>query len=327
MKGLVPLVLTTVAACGTAGHPLAGEVAGVGGEVLIDQDDAWNDVRLAHPDAPGIDRGTFDLEHLRLARDGEGWRLEATFRSPVRTLPEARAARDRVVEMLPQTIDVYLDLDPAKGQLAALPGRGFRVAAQEAWDRVLVVSSVPDLAERGVVYPSRVFAQGKKLVALFPGDAIPEAAVRGALAVVLATSTRQEGRVRRVAHGGDCRVWDDERCTLEGGDADGPPVLDALASDVYRDRPIALTYLRGERPTPEGVPVVFVRGTLVTAAPVPAGEVSKGRLATVIDGAGRSLATAVVLTVVGDTASLELVGEVGNMDGAQRVVFAAPGAE
>lgn len=326
MKRAIPALLSAVAACGSAGHRV--EDGGPAAEVVIDQDDAWNDVRLDHPDAPMIDRGTFDLEHLRLAKDGELWRLEATFRSAVRPLPEQRAARDRVVDMLPQTIDVYLDLDPDAGQLRALPGRGFRVAAQEAWDRVLVVSSVPDLSERGVVHASRVFAQGRKLVALFPGDAIP-GPVRGSLAVVLATSARQEGRVRRIARGGDCRVWDDERCTLEGGEADGPPVLDVLATEVHRDRPIALTYRQGERPMPTGVPVLFVRGTLITAAPVVAGEVTKGRLATVVDAAGRSLATAVVLTVVGDTASLEVVGEVGDIDsaGATRVVFAAPGVE
>lgn len=321
----------TVAGCATATLAvLAGGCAsasdlrqapGPGGDPLFDHADHLGDVRLEHPPYPGIDGGTFDLEHFTLERSREGWRVEATFTSPVPTLTEVRAARDRVVAMVPQTLDVYLDLTPDAGHLAALPGRDFRVPASEAWDRVLVVSSVPDVDEAGVVHALRVTPSGRRLVATFPADAIT-APVRGMLVVVLATSATAQGRVRPAGRGAaECRVWDEIRCHLVG---DGPPVLDALAQDVRPDRPLPLTYVTGDRPVAKGIPVVFQRGALISAAPVAAGEVEKGRLATVLDAGGVALGTAVVVSVSGDTASLEVVGT-ASIEGAATVVFAAPG--
>jgi len=289
-------------------------------ELVLDFADAPGDVRLVHPIHPDLGPGTFDLEHVTLAKVGDAWRLEATFASPVPTMSDIRAARDRIVTMVPQTIDVYLDTVPEAGHIAALPGRDFRVPAGEAWDRVLVVSSMPDLSEDDVVQAARITASGRRLIATFPGDAIV-GPVRGVLVVVLATSPTGDGRVRRVGHGGDCRVWDDDRCRLEGA---GPPVLDALGLDVRVDRPLSLTYVSGERPKVSGIPVVFQRGTLLSAAPVVFAEVAKGRLATVLDAAGEALGTAIVLNVVGDTAALEVVGS-SKVEGARTVVFAAPG--
>ena len=294
-----------------------------GREPLIDYADHLGDVRLEHPPYPGLDGGTFDLEHFTLERSREGWRVEATFASPVPTLTEVRAARDRVVAMVPQTIDVYLDLLPDAGHLTALPGREFRVPASEAWDRVLVVSSVPDVDEAGVVHALRVTPNGRRLTATFPADAIA-APVRGLLVVVLATSATAEGRVRPAGRGAaECRVWDEIRCHLVG---DGPPVIDALAEEVRPGRPLPLRYVAGDRPAPKGIPVVFHRGALISAAPVAAGEVEKGRLATVLDAAGVALGTAIVVSVSGDTASLEVVGA-QSIEGAATVVFAAPGEE
>jgi len=299
----------------------ASAAASHGAEPLIELADHLGDVRLAHPPYPGLDDDTFDLEHFKLERAGGGWRLEATFASPVPILTEVRAARDRVVAMVPMTIDVYLDTRPEVGHLAALPGRGFRVPASEAWDRVLVVSSVPDVDEAGVVHALRVTPSGRRLTATFPADAITEP-VRGILVVVLATSATAEGRVRPASKGAaECRVWDEIRCHLLG---DGPPVIDALATEVGPSRPIPLFYLAGDRPTPKGVPVVFQRGALISAAPIEAGQVETGRLATVLDASGLALGTAVVVSVSGDTASLELVGA-RSIEGAHSVVFAAPG--
>lgn len=288
---------------------------------LIDFADHGGDVRLEHPIHPGVDGGTFDLEHFTLERTAESWRVEATFASPVRLIGDVRAAQDRVVDMLPMTIDVYLDTRPDAGHLTALPGRDFRVPASEAWDRVLVVSSLPDVSEAGVVHALRVTPSGRRLTATFPASAIDEP-VRGLLVVVLATSATGQGRVRPAARGvAECRVWDEIRCHLVG---DGPPVLDALATDVSPGRPLPLLYLAGDRPTPKGVPVVFQRGALISAAPIEAGQIEAGRLATVLDAGGRALGTAMVLSVSGDTASLELVGA-QSIEGAHTVVFAAPG--
>lgn len=310
-------MLALASGCASAG----GIAPGAPAAAAIDLADPRGDVRLVHPPYPGIDSDTFDLDHFTLARTREGWRVDATFAGPVPTLGEVRAARDRVVTMVPQTLDIYLDTRPDAGHLAALPGRGFRVPASEGWDRVLVVSSVPDVDEAGVVHALRITPNGRRLTATFPADAITEP-VRGLLVVVLATSATAEGRVRPAARGAaECRVWDEIRCHLIG---DGPPVVDALATEVGAGRPIPLSYLAGDRPTPKGVPVVFHRGALISAAPIELGQVEKGRLATVLDENGQALGTAIVVSVSGDTASLEIVGA-QSIEGAHAVVFAAPG--
>ncbi|MCC6620490.1 MAG: hypothetical protein IT385_04505 [Deltaproteobacteria bacterium] len=315
MRAWSPIALGALAACGSAG---AGGLGTEGGSWSWAVADPIGDVRLEHPAQPGIERGTFDLERVSLALDGDAWRLEATFASPVPTLTEVRAARDRVVTMVPMTIDVYLDTTPDAGRVEALEGRGFRVSAAEAWDRALVVTSVPDLSDDDVVHARTVTARGRRLVATFPRAAVP-GAIRGALVVVLATSPSGDGRVRQVGRGGECRVWDDVRCTLGGED---PPVLDALAVDVARGRPLALVYRDGARPVSRTTPVVFQRGQLFGAAPVDEDEVAKGRLATLLDADGKPLGTAIVVSVVGDTASLELVSP-AEVEGATAVVFAA----
>ncbi len=322
MWRLLPMVL---AACASApaqrdtGAPdLASPFAGRAPHSFVWQaDDPTGDVRLVHPERPGIEPGTFDLERFSLTKVDGRWRMEATFAAPVKAIAETRAARDRVVEMVPQTIDIYLDTRSDAGHIDALPGRGFKVSAGEAWDRVLVVSALPDLSEDDLVHAQRVTPSGRKLIATFAGEAVPDD-VRGILVVVLATSAVGDGRVRPVGPSGECRVWDDTRCTLSGN---GPPVLDALALDVRAGRPLALSYRDGQRPRPTGTPVVFTRGSLLSVAPVAADEVAQGRLATVVDAAGDPLGTAIVLSVVGDTASLEVVGG-GELAGAHAVIFA-----
>lgn len=295
--------------------------ASSGGETILDVDDPTGDVRLTL--APGaVTAAAFDLEHVSLVRTAQGLELTATFAEPIATLGDVRAARDRVVSVIPQTIDVYVDTTAdGRGHSKALPGRDFRVPASQGWERVLVVSSLDDLSDDDVVHPLRLTVRGRRLTALFPKDALP-GPVKGALVVVLATSTASEGRVRAIARGtGDCQVWDDARCTLSG---DGPPILDAAGSaKIAPGVPLELTYSPGMKPEPEGVKIVFARGPLVGVAPVTA-DVAKGRLATLVDGGGAPLGTAVVLSVVGDTATLEVIGGASG-EGAASVVFAAGG--
>jgi len=319
VTSLAPVALVLAGCASAAGGGVAG---GAGPEVVLDADDARGDVRLVHPEHPDIDRGTFDLEHVRFYRDGEGgdWRLEVTFVSPVRAIGEVRAARDRVLTIYPQTIDVYLDMAPDAGQLAALPGRRFRVPASQAWDRALVATSVPDLSEDDAVQARSLTANGRRLIATFSAAAVPWTP-KGVLVVVLATAPSGEGRVRAVGPSGECRVWDADRCLLKG---DGPPVLDARGVSPEAGRPLALLYPGGDPPPARTTPIVFQRGTLIGAAPVEGG-LEKGRLATIVAADGAALGTAVVLSVVGDTASLELVSK-APIDGASAVVFAAPAA-
>jgi hypothetical protein len=283
----------------------------------LDAVDPIGDTRLVHPTHAQVTTAHFDLERVTLAPSAEGWRLEATFAKPIPTLKEVRASRDRVVEIVPQTIDVYLDLGDG-GHVEALPGRGFRFPSTEAWDRVLVATSMPDTSFDDAVYAKRVTAQGRRLVAVFPRDAIPASGVRGVLVVVLATAPEGEGRVRGVtSSGSDCQVWDEQRCQLIG---EGSAIVDALSVDVIGQRPVAMLYPEGQRPRAGGIPVVFSRAALLGAAPVDARDVAKGDLATVFDRAGVALGTAIVLDVVGDTASMEIVGK-GALEAASSVVF------
>lgn len=309
------LALGLAALGGCAGGPTV---------VVTDLSDPSGDVRLEHPPASGIVDGTFDLERLVLARRGDDVIVTATFRAPVRRRMATRLAEDHPVAAFPQTVDVYLDLLPGAGRVEALPGRRFQVPASEAWDRVLVLSSLDDLSDNDLVQAQHLSARGRDLVGIFPGSVLPPSGPLGVLAVVLATSPTGTGRVREVTTGlGDCTVWDDERCTLRGT---GPPVLDAT-TDVVRARPIALTYAEGARPKPALTPVVFSRGALVGVAPVPPGQVSVGQLATLLDGADEPLATAIVVSVVGDTVSLEVIGK-EPVEGAASAVFSrerAPG--
>lgn len=299
---LSSVVLGACASAGATGTPWLFEMA-----------DPPGDIRLEHPAHPDLDKGTFDLERVKLERLGDRFVLEVTFVSPVKRLTDVRPARDRVVEMVPMTIDVYLDTRDG-GHLEALPGRAFRVPAGEAWDHVLVLSELPDLSEDGLIHAQRVAIAGRRLRATFLARGVED--VRGVLVVVLATSSSGSGRVRQVGTAGECRVWEDFRCVLIGND---PPIIDALG-EVMPGRPVALHYADGQRPTVATTPVIFVRGKLVGVAPVEASQAVVGRFATVVDAAGKALATAVVVSVVGDTASLEVVGE-GSAEGGMGVVF------
>ncbi len=270
--------------------------------VLVDLADPEGDVRLVHPDAADIRAGTFDLERFTLWREGDEVVAEVTFAAPVRRLRDVRLAEDLAVDLWPQTVDVYLDSVPGAGHIAALPGRGFDVPAAEAWDWVLVISSLRDNDGGDVLRPTHVVSSGHTLRASFHARDIPPH-IAGVLVAVMATSTTGEGRVRQVApSGGDCHVWDDARCHLVGA---GPPVLDAT-EEVVPARPVPLAYPSGDRPRPTGIPVAFAQGALLTASPVRDGELAAGQLVTVVDAAGVAIGTATVLSVAGDAASLRL---------------------
>lgn len=270
--------------------------------VLVDLADPEGDVRLVHPDAAGIREGTFDLEHFTLWREGDEVIAEVTFAAPVHKLKGVRLAEDLAVDLWPQTVDVYLDSVPGAGHIAALPGRDFDVPAAEAWDWALVISSLRDNDGGDVLRPTHIVSSGRTLRASFHARDIPPH-IAGVLVTVMSTSTTGEGRVRQVTpSGGDCHVWDDERCHLVGT---GPPVLDATA-DVAPVRPVPLAYPNGDRPRPTGIPVAFAQGALLTASPVPEGALAAGQLVTVMDAAGVAIGTATVLSVAGDAASLRL---------------------
>ncbi|MFT7622048.1 MAG: hypothetical protein ACI9WU_001215 [Myxococcota bacterium] len=292
---------------------------------LLSLDDARGDTRLEHPALDGVAAGTFDLTHFALGQNDRFLIVTARFASRVTALRGVRLGDDRVADVFPQTVDVYLDTGSGKGAIAALPDRGFHVPSSQAWDTVLVLSSIRELREDNVVYPVHLIARGKELIGVFRrGEVVGE--IQGVLPVVLATSPRGNGRVR-LAHKtwrGDCQTWNEDLCTLRGAQ---PPILDSLQNRVTGGQPLALAYLSGTQPPAERIPVVFGRGELITAAPVKADRVRAGGLATVLDKTGTALATAVVVSVVGDTASLKLLGgaRASKDNQAVAVIFAPAG--
>ena len=283
-------------------------------------EDPTGDVRLAHPEAPSISRGTFDLIRLNVFQTPRNVVVEATFAAPIQPVeigmvdPHANRRRTRYA----QTVDVYLDLQPG-GEVEALRGRGFTVPAFEAWDTVLVVSTFERSVHPKAVIASHVSHYGRTLRAVFPKDALA-GPPRGVLVAVLATSVSGEGGVRSVGTlPGECQTWDEVRCTLVGT---GPAVLDATQS--VEGGVISLAYAEAARPKAVHVPVVFSRGPLVTAAPIPLGVV-EGSPATVYGAAGQPLGVAVVQMVTGDTATLRVVGE--DLTGPASVSFGSLGVK
>lgn len=288
---------------------------------IFEQVDAAGDVRLVHPSAPGISRQTFDLVALKMGPSGRYFIVEAVFAERVSQLEGVRLGDDRVADVYPQTVDVYLDAVPGEGQVRALPGREVHLSAAEAWDVVLLLSSLDTVREEGVVHPVHLISRGRSLIGVFDLADLPKPeAIRrgGAQALVLVTSPIGEGRVRPTSgHYGDCQSWDQERCRLVG---EGPPVMDTLG-DLAPGQPLALVYPAGQRPAPRTVPVVFESGGMVVAELGEGDTVEEGAFATILGEGGEALVTAVVVSIVDGKASLKVLGEGAKLAGAKSVVF------
>ena len=279
--------------------------------------DPDNDVRLTHPEHPDINGGTFELTSFELLESDTHLIARAVFSSPVRAIRNVRLSEDRRGTIYPQTVDIYIDSSPEVGAMEALPDRNIHVTASEAWDQVLVMSSIRELNLPGLIYASHLIARGKTLIGVFEKEGVVSP-IRGALVLVTASSPRGTGRIRLAStFKGICTDWNQMRCTLLGS---GPPVLDATTT-ITGKRPVRLTYFgTAERPQPKTVPVVFSRGRLVGAAPVPSNRIEPGHIATIFDDAGVAVATAVVLSIVDDTASLEIIGD-AEIENAKAVAF------
>ncbi len=281
----------------------AGERARTERTVVWAASDPAGDVRLRHPLAPRVQAGTFDLTHIEVASHGDELEVVATFAAPVRTLGVAHGS-----PIFLPTVDVYLGAGLGKGHLDAPPGRGFTVPAQAAWDHALVLSAVPLDLGPDVVGPAHLTAQGRVLRGRFPGVSLVGAPTV-AYAVVLATAPDAEGGVRPVgALKGDCAQWDGSRCTLMG---EQPPLLDhtaELAGQLLRPRELA----EAGSPARVEVSVVFQREAVLTVAPIPTLEQPRyvvGALVTLYSAPGEPVGTAVVVSRLGDAATLQRLGE------------------
>lgn len=153
--------------------------------------DDHGDGSLVYPGGGGLQPGDLDLRRLTVSAEADGLRFEATFRNPIRhpdtVIPDtggnetlATFARHGFYAF---NIDIYIDTDrrPGSGSTATLPGRGARIAAADAWEKVVVLTPRPELMRRQL------------------RDALSESGQAGALATIdssvfFATDVRVRGR-------------------------------------------------------------------------------------------------------------------------------------
>ncbi len=287
-------------------------------EILLDLPDPAGDVRLRHPAAPGVEKGTFDLRRVVVRRLSDHIEVTATFSAPPRTLAPLPDDVDRSRPWLLPTVDVYLDLVAGKGDARALPGRAFFLPTDAAWDAALVLGPGVETPDGAVWNAEHLVTSGRTLRGRFPLDAV-QGEVRTALAVVLATSPRATGHVRQVGVlKGDCSTWDDDRCQLDG---QGPPVLDAtgpIAGDVISASPVlaasgapGVVPPEASAPSAPSAPVAFYGSGLVVVSPVSpelARTLTLGLLATLQDAEGRAVGTAVIESLASTAVSMRVIG-------------------
>lgn len=276
-------------------------------------EDSAADVRLAHPAAPEVQPGTFDLVEVELRARGDEVEVIARFRAPVRPLTPLPEDAPPGAWFLP-TVDVYLDLLPDQGHLDTPEGRHVTFPVDQGWERALVLTGAPMDLGPDVAVAMHLTAHGRELRGRFPRSAAP-GAPRGVAVLVLATAPGADGAVRPVGVlKGDCSTWDASRCTLRG---DGPPVLDAIGELAGE---LLLPLRVGEAPaaapaqdpvTDLLVPVVFQREAVVTVAPIPETERARydvGALVTLLDEARAPTGSAVVVSRLDDAATLQRLG-------------------
>lgn len=303
------LVVAPLSGCATGGRFQPDELA-------FSATDPKGDLLLRHPDAPGLERGSFDIEKVDIGVTDDKVIVTVEYAAQVEKIRWAWVQWSRPRPIYPQTVDIYLDTTPDAGFVESLPDRGFYVSAAESWDTVLVMTSVPSVRHPSAVHPTHLYHKDNRLIGVFDRSEVP-GEIRGAFIASLATSVRGAGRIRVTSKSlGDCQVWNPVRCTLPG---DGAPVLDAVG-ELVGGEVASLVYPEGQRPKVATYPVIFKREKMLSVAPIEPKLVTEGQLATVIDTGGLAVATAVVVSIVGDTASLEVIGE-GNASEAESVTF------
>lgn len=216
-----------------------------------------------YPDHPAFRAGSFDLEQVSLARDGDDWLLEVQMAGAIERAP-VFVSRDDRRELHLQTVDLYFRLDGAGASRSeSLPGREVRI--EPGWQRAVVLSPVPRLLrrdlERGgaledVFVPLGLRLSGRKLKARVPvtflGSALPTA-----LAVlvsgtrfsssfeVVGGKARTQGLTMPVAAASaECRLDDADEalgCRFHGcAPCEGhPQVIDILAPAGSQQRALS----------------------------------------------------------------------------------------
>ena len=91
-------------------------------------------------------------------------------------------------------MEIYIDSSPEVGAIEALPDRNIHVTASEAWDQVLVMSSIRELNLPGLIYASHLIARGKTLIGVFEKEGRSLSILY--VVLVTASSPRGTGRIR-----------------------------------------------------------------------------------------------------------------------------------
>jgi hypothetical protein len=120
--------------------------------------DDIGDGSIVYPRAASFTPGDLDLRQLRVLADGDGLRFEATFRNPIRDPAGVKAGGlgSEDLSLFARrgfyafNIDIYIDTDgvAGSGHTVTLPGRGARIDAAHAWEKVVVLTPRPELMRR-----------------------------------------------------------------------------------------------------------------------------------------------------------------------------------
>lgn len=151
------------------------------------------DGTLVYPQRGDFQPGDLDLTALKISRDGDLYRFEASFRNPVRN-PSTAAAEGGAESMADFArlgfytfnLDIYIDTDrlPGSGNTATLPGRKLRIDPSSAWEKAIVLTPRPGLL-RGQLIDTLVETDTSRkraeITASVDGSTyfVPRATVRG----------------------------------------------------------------------------------------------------------------------------------------------------
>ena len=148
LRRLSPLLVSVLLLCACRGTRGAAPLF-----VLEDpRGDDHGDGQLRYPQREDMGPGTLDLLSLRAFADSGGTRFEATFARPI-AVPWRRTVDAAGTTLADQArlgfytfnLDVYVDQDrrEGSGDTLTLPGRQLTLAADSAWEKVLLLTPRP----------------------------------------------------------------------------------------------------------------------------------------------------------------------------------------
>jgi hypothetical protein len=115
---------------------------------------------LIYPQRADFEPGDLDLRSLRIVRADDAYRIEATFRNPIRD--PASVAGDVGPESLATfarrgfyafNLDIYLDQDRVRGSgnSYTLPGRHVSIDESHAWEKAIILTPRPELMRQQLI--------------------------------------------------------------------------------------------------------------------------------------------------------------------------------